>query len=179
MQQNDSPRRPARRFLRLVLIVALFAVAAMAANSGALRQWWGAHVGDDRAEADPVTVYPYNFTQQGVEYAIGAALLAYLPPGAADGHTVLKQGYVPPSNDAPLPVRWRYLNRDQAGAQQARDYPFSATLALPRRPSKDAVLVLRFYPDGKVAARYTTQPEVAQSGNVAQALPGDGWVSNR
>ncbi|WP_144630302.1 hypothetical protein [Bordetella genomosp. 13] len=176
MQQNPLRRGPARRILRLVLIVALFAVAGLAARSDDVQRWLGDR-NAAQAEVKPITVYPYNFTGQGVEYAIGAALLAYLPPGAADGQTVLKQGYTPPSDDAPLPVRWRYV--DRSSGQQPTDYPFAATLKLPRRPSDDAVLTLRFYPDGQVAARYTTQPEVAPGGTVPQSLTGSGWQRNR
>ncbi|ARP93307.1 hypothetical protein [Bordetella genomosp. 13] len=162
----------------MTMIVALFGVAGLAANSGQVQQWWAERTGRG-AEPAPITVHPYNFTGQGVQYAIGAALLAYLPPGAADGRTVLKDGYTPPAPDAPLPVRWRYVNGDSAGSAGQTDYPYAATLELPRRPSDDAVLTLRFYPDGQVAARYTTEPEVVQSGSVAQSLTGSGWKTNR
>ena len=74
MQQNPFRRGPARRILRLVLVVALFAVAGLAATSDDLKRWMG-DSGGAQAEVEPITVYPYNFTGQGVEYAIGAALL--------------------------------------------------------------------------------------------------------
>jgi len=178
MQDRQAPGPGSRRRIaRGVLLVALLGVAVLAGNPDQVGRW-SRYLGiGDEQPADPVTVYPYNFTGHAVQYALGPALLAYLPAGSADGHTVLKDAYTPPARDDTLPVRWRYVDGGQA-AEPDR-YPYGATLALPARPSRDAVLALRFYPDGRVAARYTTQPEVADEGaSVPAELPG-GWTANR
>jgi len=182
MQDRQAPggRGSGRRLLRGALVVGLLVVAVLASDPAQLGRW-ARYLGvDDGQPPEPLTVYPYNFTGHGLDYALGPALVAYLPPGAADGRTVLKDAYTPPTRGDSLPVRWRYVEGDATAARPDSRYPFGATLALPPRPSKEAVLTLRFYPDGRVAARYTTRPEVAaEGGAVDAALPGGDWTSNR
>jgi hypothetical protein len=169
-------RGPLRRAFRGALIIAVLTSAVLFGFPEQTRHFMQTLSGQAE-EPDPVTVYPYNFTPYGIEYAVGSGLLGYLPADTADGKLVLKQGYTPSAADGNnLPVRWRYVTGEHANA--TRDsYPYGATLALPARPSKTAVLTLRFYPDGRVAARYTEHPETAASGNVDAALPGQGWKS--
>ena len=176
--QSRPLRGPLRRALRGAAVIAVLASAMLFGFPGQTRHFMQMLSGQAE-EPDPVTVYPYNFTSQGIDYLISPGLIGYLPPGAASGKLVLKQSYVPaPADKGRLPLRWRYV----ADANAPRDgdtYTYGATLDLPAAPSKAAVLTLRFYPDGKVAARYTTQPEVAADGNVDAALSGSDWKTNK
>ena len=171
-------RGPMRRALRGAAIIAVLTVAMLFGFPDQTRHFMQMLSGQAE-EPDPVTVYPYNFTSQGIDYLVSPGLIGYLPPGAATGKLVLRQGYVPArANKGRVPIRWRYVT----GANAPRDgsaYAYDATLDLPASPSKDAVLTLRFYPDGKVAARYTTHPEVAVDGNVDPALAGSDWKTNK
>jgi len=155
---------------RVLVTIALLALGFAAASPDAVHDWWRQRFG--ASEPQPVTVYPYNFTGRPVEYLISPGLLGYLPAGAADGRTVLKDAYVPAADGAPLPVRWRYAGEGQGGSA----YRYAVTLPAPERPAGDVVLTVRFYPDGEVAARYTTAPETAAAGGqVPYSLPGPGW----
>lgn len=176
--QSRPLRGPLRRALRGAAIIAVLTMAVLFGFPDQTRHFMQMLSGQAE-EPGPVTVYPYNFTSQGIDYLLSPGLIGYLPPGEASGKLALKQSYVPASaNKGRLPIRWRYV----AGANAPRDgdtYTYGATLDLPAAPSKAAVLALRFYPDGKVAARYTTQPEVAADGNVDAALSGSDWKTNK
>jgi hypothetical protein len=176
MQFNALPG-PVRRALRGAVIIVVLMGVMLFGFPGQARHFMQLLSGETE-EPDPVTVYPYNFTGYGIEYVVSPGLLGYLPAGAADGRTVLKDAYVPaPQDKGAVPVRWRYVTGEYA--DKPRDhYDFGATLKLPARPSKDAVLTIRFYPGGGAAARYTTHPETAASGSVDTTLAGSGWVGN-
>ncbi len=170
-------RGPLRRALRGAVIIAVLTTVMLFGFPDQARHFMQTLSGE-ADEPDPISVYPYNFTPYGIEYVISPGLLGYLPPGLADGKLMLKQGYVPAAADkGSVPVRWRYVKGEYASA--SRDtYTFGASLAL-SSPSKGDVLTLRFYPDGKAAARYTAHPEVGAAGNVDPALPGPGWKTNK
>jgi|GEM_PF-3510873 len=176
--QSRSLRGPLRRALRGAAIIAVLTAATLFGFPGQTRHFMQMLSGQTE-EPDPVTVYPYNFTSQGIAYLVSPGLIGYLPPGAAAGKLAIKQGYVPaPADKGRIPIRWRYV-KDANAPRDGDTYTYSATLDLPPAPSKAAVLTLRFYPDGKVAARYTAQPEVAVDGNVDAALVGAGWKTNK
>ncbi|MGN6578541.1 MAG: hypothetical protein ACTHJ1_00970 [Bordetella sp.] len=176
--QSRFLRGPLRRALRGTAIIAALSAAMLFGFPGQTRHFMQRLSGQE-TEPDPVTVYPYNFTSKGIDYLVGPGLIGYLPPGAAAGKLVLRQGYVPAlANKGRIPVRWRYVTAANA-PRDGDAYTYGATLDLPAAPSKAAVLTLRFYPDGKVAARYTTEPEIAADGNVDPALAGPGWATNK
>lgn len=176
--QSRPSRGPVRRALRGAVLIAVLTAAMLFGFPDQTRHFMQMLSGQTE-EPDPITVYPYNFTSQGIDYLVSPGLIGYLPPGEAAGKLALKQGYVPaPANKGRIPVRWRYVTAANA-PRDGDTYTYGATLDLPPVPSKAAVLTLRFYPDGKVAARYTTQPEVAAKGNVDAALSGSGWTTNK
>ena len=175
--QSRFLRGPLRRALRGAAIIAVLTTAMLFGFPDQTHHFMQMLSGQTE-EPDPITVYPYNFTSQGIAYLVSPGLIGYLPPGAASGKLAIKQGYVPsPANKGRLPIRWRYVT-DANAPRDGNAYPYGATLDLPAAPSKAAVLTLRFYPDGKVAARYTTHPEVAAEGNVDAALSGSDWKTN-
>ena len=178
--QSKRSRGPLRRAVRGVAVIAVLTVAMLFGFPDQTHHFMQMLAGQ-ADELDPITVYPYNFTSDGIDYLVSPGLIGYLPPGKADGRLALKEAYVPQRSDkGRVPVRWRYVAGAQAKAPSDGDaYPYGATLDLPPKPSKDAVLTLRFYPDGKVAARYTAHPEVAADGNVDPALAGSDWKTNR
>jgi hypothetical protein len=178
--QSRQSRGPLRRAFRGAALIAVLSVAMLFGFPDQTHHFMQMLTGQPD-ELDPITVYPYNYTSSGVAYLISPGLMGYLPPGKADGKLALKDAYVPQRSDkGRVPVRWRYVTgADAKVGDDGQAYPDGATLDLPARPSKDAVLTLRFYPDGKIAARYTTHPEVAADGNVDPALTGSGWKTNR
>ena len=176
--QSGFLRGPLRRVLRGALIIAALTTAMLFGFPDQTRHFLQTLSGQVEAP-DPVTVYPYNFTPQGIDYLVSPGLIGYLPPGAATGKLVLEQAYVPAlANKGRIPIRWRYVAQANA-PRDGSTYTYGATLELPPAPSKAAVLTLRFYPDGKVAARYTTHPEIAAQGNVDPALAGPDWKTNK
>ncbi|WP_019937723.1 hypothetical protein [Bordetella sp. FB-8] len=176
--QSRTLRGPLRRALRGAVVIAVLTTAMLFGFPDQTRHFMQMLSGQ-ADPPDPVTVYPYNFTSQGIDYLVSPGLIGYLPPGAATGKRVLRQGYVPaPSDKGRLPVRWRYVMNANA-PHGGGAYDYGATLDLPTPQSKAAVLTLRFYPDGKIAARYTTHPEVAADGNVDPALTGPDWKTNK
>lgn len=175
--QSRILRGPLRRALRGAVVIAALTAAVLFGFPGQTRHFMQMLSGQDDSP-DPVTIYPYNFTSKGIDYLVSPGLIAYLPPDAATGKLVLRQGYVPaPSDKGRLPVRWRYVTGANA-PHEGGTYTYGATLDLPAAPSKAAVLTLRFYPGGRIAARYTTHPEVAEHGNVDPALTGPDWKTN-
>ncbi len=124
-----------------------------------------------------VTVYAYNFTPYDIAYSTTPGRRWFSDANDASGKNAYGFGYKPTSPEAPLDVSWRYNSGPQA--TEDGNYPFHATFLQPKRPAGEVVLELRFYPDGKVAARYATTPLGLASGNVDPELPGNDWVSNR
>lgn len=120
------------------------------------------------------TLVPYNFTSYPLEYRLGDGVTDTLPAHSANGASAQLLAYRPASAQEPLRLSWRYLPADGG---QVSSRTFEATLQQPARPPGRSVLTLRFYPEGRVAARYTDAPEMSDRGNVAAELPGDGWVT--
>ena len=123
-----------------------------------------------------VNIKTYNFTPYGVAFLIGDAVQGSAHPNAATGSSssITPLRRVPAGT--PVDVRWRYTNGPNATPRD--DYPFRATLREPSRPYGDVSLTVRFFPEGKVAMRYTLKPEISDFENVPAALPGNGWESN-
>ena len=104
--QSGFLRGPLRRVLRGALIIAALTTAMLFGFPDQTRHFLQTLSGQVEAP-DPVTVYPYNFTPQGIDYLVSPGLIGYLPPGAATGKLVLEQAYVPtPERIVPRLAHW-------------------------------------------------------------------------
>ena len=140
------------------------------------------YIGCTQYETQPtVSVASYNFTQYGVEYLIPGRLVGSAEAGVANGHGVSFFAYAPGEPGTPVSISWRYVTGEYQGKHEAdsQDYMYTATLPEPERTASDRTLMIRFYPDGKVALRYAEKPDFSASENVSPVLSGVDWVVNQ
>lgn len=124
------------------------------------------HLGEPRERAPwPVNMYTYNFTPYGIEFQLGEHSGGIEQANVANGGSVVIMGYAPTFPDEPMRISWRYVTGKYRNTP-ADAYPFIVTLPQHvRPPGENVALTIRFYPEGKVAARYTAHPESADYGN--------------
>ena len=140
------------------------------------------YMGRTKLESMPaVSVVPYNFTKYGIDYRIGERWGGSVQPGEANGHGVLLYAYVPGESGAPMIISWRYVTGEYQGKYQegSQEYMYTVTLPEPSRKVSDNTLMIRFYPDGKVAVRYTDEPDYSDLENISPRLNKSDWETNQ
>lgn len=103
---------------------------------------------------------PVNDTGHGVQFEFRELgqmpTLIYVPAGRGRHVSMRHCAYVASAQNKPLAVKWRYEDNPQ---DISYDYTYGAVLHL-ARPEKPAMLLLRFQPQGAIAARYLGADEV-------------------
>jgi len=103
---------------------------------------------------------PVNDTGRGVQFEFRELgqmpILIYVPAGRGRHLSMRNCAYVASAQNKPLAVKWRYEDNPQ---DISYDYTYGAVLHL-ARPEKPAMLLLRFQPQGTIAARYLGADEV-------------------
>lgn len=142
--------------------------------------WIGKKFGPSPQEVLGVFNVGYNFTPYAVGYQLGERtggdLMAYRKEGGGANGAGSVCCYKPEYPGQPLIVRWNYYG-GLYGETDRNVWHYEATLN-PSFPKNEMpqTLTVRFYPGGRVAVRYTDQPESSDFGNVSPELSGSAWV---
>ncbi|ARP93305.1 hypothetical protein [Bordetella genomosp. 13] len=137
----------------------LLATVAALALSG-LFYAYAAWLAARHADVVSIPCVPANDTGHGVQFEFREAgqlpTLIYVPPGQGRHVSMRNCSYVSLSRSKPLMVKWRYEDDPN---DIAYDYTYSAVLHV-ARPDNPAMLLLKFEPQGSIAARYLGNDEV-------------------
>ena len=137
----------------IVAVICAFALSLLA-------YLYSAWLASRHGEVLSIPCVPANDTGRGVQFEFREAgqlpTLIYVPAGQGRHVSMRNCSYVSLSRSKPLMVKWRYEDNPD---DITYDYTYSAMLHL-ARPGNPAMLLLKFEPQGSIAARYLGSDEV-------------------
>lgn len=175
---TSNQAAPAKRNLLLRVLLGLLVLVVVVVGGLYAGEAWQTHA---RAKQYAALVKPsetlktYNFTPYRLKYVLNERYSETLTPNVATGAGTLLFAFQFESDKDPLRLSWSYVAPD--GSAEPDSPKYEAILPQPVRPAGRAVLTLRFYPEGRVAARFTETPEIGDFDNVSPELTGEGWVT--